>query len=100
MNTARPVIALAAVISSQIAAIGYDEPTQTLAIQFNEKEPTGRTYYYAGVPPEQFEDFKGAASKGSFFHRGIKGHYAYTRVESDGTVSKVAEANPPQPEAA
>lgn len=65
------------VISSNIEAIGYDEPTQELHITFK----TGRTYKYAGVPPQIFQMLIDAASKGKYFIENIRGHYTYAKID-------------------
>lgn len=57
-----------AVESSQIAAIGYDTFTKTLAVKFH----TGAVYHYANVPPVLYNRFKNAPSVGGFFHAEIK----------------------------
>ncbi len=77
-------IALIPVISSQLAAIGYDEETRELVIQFR---ASGRnrnaTYSYQGVPPELARGLLAAASPGTFFHRHIRnGSFPYRRHES------------------
>ena len=59
-----PHIATTAVKSSQIAAIGYDPATQTLAVTFTGK---GDTYHYANVTPAQHAAFMGAESHGKWF---------------------------------
>jgi hypothetical protein len=41
---------------------------------------TGRRYVYEGVPPEVFEAFKAAFSKGSFFNREIRDRYQYREI--------------------
>jgi hypothetical protein len=77
------LITMDSVESSQIAAIGYDEATQTLAIQF--KGGTRATYHYANVPSEEFAAFRDAESVGSYFYRNIKpfpDKYPYTRIEA------------------
>ena len=59
--------------SSNVEAIGYDEATQELHIQF-----VGGAYYvYYGVPPEIYEDLMAAASKGSYLNRCVKGVYQF-----------------------
>ena len=50
----------------------------TLEIQFR----GGETYRYLNVPPSIYEGLIDAASKGQFFHRSIRGRYAYQRVPS------------------
>lgn len=66
----RPPIALVAVESNQVGAIGYDEATQTLAVQF--KRGARAIYHYPGVKRETFEAFKGAESIGTYFGQHIK----------------------------
>lgn len=67
---ARPQIALEPVESNQVGAIGYDDDTQTLAVQF--KRGARAIYHYAGVTRETFEAFKGAESIGTYFGQHIK----------------------------
>lgn len=66
----RPPIALEPVESNQVGAIGYDEATQTLAVQF--KRGARAIYHYPGVTRETFEAFKGAESIGTYFGQNIK----------------------------
>lgn len=73
-------IQLQPVKSSQIAAVGYDAPSQTLAIQFK----SGGTYYYANVPAALYKQLVTAPSIGSFFYRQIKPKpttYPFTKVK-------------------
>ena len=69
-NEPRPQIVLNAVDSSQVKAIGYDEETKTLAVQF--KYGAGAIYHYADVSKETFDAFVSAESIGSFFGKNIK----------------------------
>ncbi len=64
--------ALTPVTSSQIHAVGYDEPTKTLTVQFKSKGGPGSTYTYSGVPAEVHQGLMGAESKGKFFGERIK----------------------------
>ncbi|MGD9599951.1 MAG: KTSC domain-containing protein [Steroidobacteraceae bacterium] len=66
----RPPIVLHPVESNQVGAIGYDEATQTLAVQF--KRGARAIYHYPGVTRETFEAFKGAESIGTYFGQHIK----------------------------
>lgn len=66
--------------STNIAAIGYDPETRRLHVEFQpsakkgEPLPTrGKVVEYRSVPPELFEAFAGAPSKGKFFHTAIRG---------------------------
>lgn len=49
--------------SSDISAAGYDPESGELQVQFT----TGRIYSYIGVPPEIYDGFIAAPSKGSYF---------------------------------
>lgn len=69
-ETERPLIALEPVTSSQIGAVGYDEATKTLAVQF--KHGARAIYHYAGVEPEAFAAFKAAESMGTYFGKHFK----------------------------
>jgi hypothetical protein len=60
------------VSSSNVAAVGYDEETQTLQVQFH----SGRTYRYMSVPQSEYENLLGARSVGQYFNENIKGTYA------------------------
>ncbi len=66
-------IPLNQVESSQIAAIGHDPETSTLAIQFKGKgDAPGSVYHYQNVNSDQFRLFAGAESIGSHFYKHIK----------------------------
>lgn len=60
--------------SSQIAAIGFDAPTRTLAVQFvpRKGESQGSLYHYANATPQIYEAFQAAKSKGDFFYANIR----------------------------
>ncbi|MFJ3048559.1 KTSC domain-containing protein [Herbaspirillum chlorophenolicum] len=79
-----PTIAMDAVESTQIAAIGHDTATNTLAIQFPGKgDKPGSVYHYANFTADDFKAFQEAESKGSHFGKHIKKNtekYPYTRV--------------------
>lgn len=65
------------VTSSQIAAVGYNEPRKQLRVEF----ANGSLYDYDGVDFSVFGEMMAAPSVGSFFHARIKnGGYAYQRV--------------------
>ena len=69
-NHERPPIALEPVESNQVGAIGYDEATKTLAVQF--KRGARAIYHYPNVERETFEAFKGAESIGTYFGQHLK----------------------------
>jgi len=64
------------VASSTIIAIGYDEPSQTLEVEFK----NGAVYQYYNVTQSLFEQLMHAASKGQFLAYQIKNIYPYSRV--------------------
>lgn len=64
------------VASSNIASIGYDEPTQTLEVEFL----NGMLYQYYNVPQALFDQLLQEGSKGRFLNMYIKNAYPYSRV--------------------
>lgn len=100
MNTTNrntPVlIALASVVSSQLAGFGYDGETNTLAIHFNPKagDEQGPLYHYFGVPQGVFNALQGSDSKGTFFYAHIKGKYDYQKIEPELEDVKLATQEP------
>jgi hypothetical protein len=71
------VVELLPVISSNIAAIGYDAPASALLVRFHDKS---RSYRYWGVPISIYQAFLAAPSKGRFFAAYVRTRYAYERV--------------------
>ncbi len=63
-------IPMAPVTSNQVACIGYDASTKTLACQFT--RGPGHIYHYQNVEPELHAQFVGAESIGTFFGQHIK----------------------------
>lgn len=66
----RPEIALLAVKSSQVRAIGYDTATQTMAVQF--ALGAGHIYHYPNVTPEAHKAFFESDSIGVHFGKFVK----------------------------
>ena len=64
------------VASSSVRTVGYDEPAQTLEVEFL----NGRVYQYYGVQEDIHSRFMTAPSKGQFFKIHIKNQYPYSRV--------------------
>ncbi len=62
--------------SSNIAAIGYDESSQTLEVEFK----NGGVYQYFDVHLAEFEAFRDADSLGGYLAKNIKGKYRYSKV--------------------
>ena len=65
------------VSSSDIAAVGYDPVSQTLAIDFH---ATGR-YHYFSVPPEVYVELMQTPTHGKYFYQNIKGKYAWEKAD-------------------
>lgn len=83
--TSQPAIAMDAVESSQIKAIGFDAANHTLAVEFfvrRKGAPPDATslYHYTTVPAEEHAGFMAAESKGKYLDEHIKGKYPYTRI--------------------
>lgn len=80
----RMKIALTPVESSQIAAIGHDAATNTLAVQFKNKKGLGNVYHYDNVPADVYQQFTAAESKGRFFGANIKDvGFVYHKIEPE-----------------
>lgn len=70
----RPPIALARVKSEQLAMLGYEPETQTMAAQFRPKElGPAHVYCYSPITAEQFEEARKPETTGSQFRAIIKG---------------------------
>ena len=64
------------VASSNVKAIGYDDRTQTLEVEFL----NGRVYQYYGVPENTHSQFMQEPSKGKFLLTYIKDQFPFSRV--------------------
>jgi hypothetical protein len=76
-------VVLVPVVSSQIAAVGYDPTARQLVVRFRGSDRYPEAIYsYAGVPAEVAAALVAAESPGSYFHRHIRqGGYPYRRYE-------------------
>lgn len=63
-------IPMTAVQSKQIAAVGYDAASKTLAVTF--ARGAGAIYHYPNVEQKTHDDMMAAESKGTFFGQHIK----------------------------
>lgn len=63
------------VSSSNLIAVGYDQSTQTLVVQFH-----NGAYSYDGVSSEVYQGLLNASSKGQYHHAYIKNSYPYRRI--------------------
>ena len=64
------------VVSSNVAAIGYDEIAADVYVEFI----GGAMYVYEGVPLPIWQDFEAAPSKGGFVNHVLKHGYGYRRL--------------------
>jgi hypothetical protein len=71
------MVPMIAVISSNVAAIGYDRLAEDLYVRFHHAH---RLYVYAGVRPWVYEEFLRAPSKGQFLMSEVRGRYPHRLV--------------------
>lgn len=64
------------VSSSNLAAVGYDQGSETLEIEFN----NGRVYQYYNVPAFVYESLLAAPSLGVYFNAEIKNAYSCSQI--------------------
>jgi hypothetical protein len=64
------------VSSSSLTSVGYDEPTQTLEVEF----PSGSVYQYFDVPTSVYSELLGASSVGQYFAQNVRNSYRYARL--------------------
>lgn len=76
-----PKIDMHPVDSSQLAEIGHDEATNTLAIRFKSKKGPGSLYHYPNKSRELFLEFRAAESLGVFFGQRIKPLNDHVKIE-------------------
>lgn len=74
------IIQLEPVISSNIAAIGFDASTNHMRVQFT----NGAVYYADGAQQADFDNFKLAKSKGIHFNKVLKHAFVWKRLEKKG----------------
>lgn len=75
--------------SQQIHGYGYDEVTQTLAVEYATNHGE-LTYHYKEVPPQEAQGLDAAESKGAFILRRIKGKYDFERVPKQAAAQQQA----------
>lgn len=63
--------------SSNIEAVGYDEETQELQVQFK----GGSIYAYDSVPSTEHDELINAKSIGGHFHKAIKDQYKTKKIK-------------------
>ena len=62
--------------SRSIEAAVYDPPQAILEVSFR----SGASYRYLDVPPEVYDQFLLAESKGRYFNTYIRNRYAYAKI--------------------
>ncbi len=72
-------ISMRAVVSSNIAAVGYDSTARTLVVTFK----TGAVYHYADVPHEVYVGLYEAESPGACLKANVVGKFKYTRIAAE-----------------
>jgi len=80
---------ITAVESSTLAAVGYDEFSELLELEFR----SGAVYRYFSVPATEHESLLAAVSKGNYFNRAIRGRYQFARTDRQLPAGSVADAN-------
>jgi hypothetical protein len=77
MADKQPSIAMSEVKSSNVAKLGYDAPTQRMAVQFK----SGATYHYHGVGAKTADAVTSAKSVGSAVSSMlVKGGFKFERI--------------------
>lgn len=87
-------IPLTPIKSSQLAAIGHDAATETLAIQFLSKGQPGNVYHYRNFTAAEYSAFASAESAGAHFGKHIKPHgdkHPFTNVGLPAAAPVAAE---------
>ena len=67
------------VVSSNISAVGFDEKTNTMRIQFS-----GGGIYEASATKSDFDIFMASKSKGSHFAKTLKVAFNWSKIEKKG----------------
>jgi len=70
-------VSLIPVVSSNVAAYGYNDQKQNLYVQFFD----GSIYKYDDVPEDIWTLFQTASSKGKFVWTDIRDVYSYTKIQ-------------------
>jgi ribosomal protein L32 len=68
----------APVESNAFASVGYDAARRVLALEFK----SGGVHHLVDVSPEDADKFLASDSKGSYFHKHLKGRFASEKVDA------------------
>jgi hypothetical protein len=69
-----------AVESALLVAVGYDETSEVLQLEFR----SHAVYRYFGVPGSVYAALVAAPSKGGYFNGAIRGHFPYSLISKSG----------------
>lgn len=69
-------IEMESVVSSNISAVGWDQDSHTLQVEFS----SGDVWQYDNVSREVYENLRDAGSVGGYFASAIKNRYTGRRV--------------------
>ena len=64
--------------STSLQAAAYQDQLALLELEFS----SGAVYHYFGVPPSTYQELLCAESKGGFFNRHIRNHFAYAKIHA------------------
>jgi hypothetical protein len=68
---------LTKVVSSTLAAVGYDKPKEHLIVEFK----GGSQYLYKKVPQQTFDALMSAVSHGKYFHANVKNIFEFVKIK-------------------
>jgi len=72
--------------STSIRNARYDPVSRTLSIWFL---ASGKRYDYLNVPPDLWDEYRAAFSKGRFVNTHVRDRFDYRLVETAGEVGRV-----------
>lgn len=64
--------------STSLQAAAYQDQLALLELEFS----SGAVYHYFGVAPSTYQELLRAESKGGFFNRHIRNHFAYAKIHA------------------
>lgn len=79
------------VISTALAALAYDSDARCLWLEFRDHV----VYRYDDVPAVVVDGLIEAASKGSYFHRHIRGRFRHQRIDGRTLLEQLATSPAP-----
>lgn len=85
-----PIIKMHPVQSSQIAELGHDPATNTLAIRFKDGDGLGALYHYPNTPAADYLKLRSAKSIAKHFHQHIKPRGNHVKIPEPALSKKRA----------